>query len=277
MLRICHVSDLHFHGNSTKNDDAVRLLRNVRAFFDSKPNDKNYLLVTGDVSDDAEEDQFEQAARALESFKGQLLVVPGNHDAAWQGNVYSRYRERRFEDHFLKELGIEHSFLDKDAAVDELTDGHGTQVLAIGLNSNRQTTSSGDFATGEVGQKQLDALDRCLQNPQYEGYWRLVYLHHRTVKVKPLHPGMFLKDDKELMAKVHGRADVLAFGHQGGLKTDVEHEDHDEDMELDQDERPYRLNANSSVKRCKGIMIEFNGRPSDGPNGLVVRTHPFRG
>jgi predicted MPP superfamily phosphohydrolase len=278
MLRIYHVSDLHFHGKQEKNQGPIRLLNNVWRMFMAGDTGNSYLLVTGDISDDSEEDQYEQAIQALRPFAdlGKLLVVGGNHDAAWQGAIYSGHRERRFDDHFLKPLGIQHSFLQKDPAASELADGEGTEVLAIGLSSIRQTEDSWDLAVGEVGRKQLQALDDLLGRQEYEGHWRLVYLHHRPHKIKLFHLGMYLTDARELMQIVKDRADVLAFGHEGGLRSDEEHARYDEALAVESDGRPYLLNANSSVKRNQCIVIQFDGiRSTIGEGGLRVRVRDF--
>jgi hypothetical protein len=45
-------------------------------------------LVTGDLVDDAQEDQYVACAAALTPFAGRLLACPGNHDVARLGDVY---------------------------------------------------------------------------------------------------------------------------------------------------------------------------------------------
>lgn len=269
MLRMIHVSDLHLKSKTGQNSEPLALLRKVHGQFDSR----TYLLVTGDIADDGDDAQFRNAVQALSPFKDRLLIVPGNHDAANHGLDYSRGREEHFEQYLLTPLGIEHSFINKDMSIQELSDGDNTKVLALGLNSLCQTPGAADAAVGEVGKKQLEALDKILDDPQYEHHWRLVYLHHHPHINTLITIGMILKDRDELMAVTKNRADVLAFGHEGGFVRKATPTGYIPLLEIDTKSRPYRANANCSAHQGEYILIEFDGPRGSGtnPKGLSVK------
>lgn len=272
MIRFVHISDLHFTAGMLGDDESRALLKKVRPFIDEGAR----LLVTGDIVDDGEDKQFKTAAAALKPFQGRLMIVPGNHDAADDGHDYSRERELHFEQQLLKPLGLDHSFVDKDLLVEEFSDGHGTQVLAIGLNSIRQTPGRKDLAIGELGPKQLKELREHLDNPQYAKHWRLVYLHHHPTMRTIITPEMRLLDGDELVKIIKARVDVLAVGHEGGAVQKATPDGIVIRLEVNTEGRPYYSNANCSPHEQQCVIIEFEGpRIATGhPNTLRVKVWP---
>ena len=258
MIKIAHVSDLHFHIASAKNRETLSLLRKVKKAysFDSRC---DYLLATGDITDDGDKIQYRKAFAALKPFKGNLLLAPGNHDYGPLGNLYSEYSAKSFDEYLLKKLSIPHRYLDKLPAVDVLDDAEGTQVLAVGLNSVVNTEIPFDFARGEIGENQLTALQEVLSDKKHRDRYKLVYLHHRPQKCNDWF--YELGDAEDLMAILNQNGvDVVAFGHTGGNRYE--------------DEPPqartmrvfvrkfgvkYLLNANTSVEAQKFNEITFDG------------------
>ncbi|HEX2571320.1 MAG TPA: metallophosphoesterase [Polyangia bacterium] len=257
MLRVIHVSDLHFHRNDNDNKGALRLLERIGKSYEFSPSARNHLMITGDVVDDGRPEQYARAREALLPFRGYLLIVPGNHCYGKLGNFYDVRNAQFFDQEFLPSLGVRHKFIDKEPAVDVLDDGRSTKLVAIGLNSNLPTPSTADAARGQVGFAQLKKLDELLATPDYAGAIKLVYLHHR-----PQRCGWFLEltDSEELMAVVHNRAQVLAFGHSGGAEGAKEPP---QAREMHTAPRPfgvkYLLNANSCVETQKFYEIACEG------------------
>lgn len=272
MLRFIHISDLHFEAGISGDDESRALLKKVRPFIDEGAR----LIVTGDIVDDAEDKQFKVATAALKPFQGRLMIAPGNHDAAHHGHDYSRQRELHFEQLVLKPLGLNHSFVDKDLLLEEFTDGQGTNVLAIGLNSIRQTPGIADVAVGEIGAKQLKALDERLANPEYANHWRLVYLHHHPTMLTAISVGMRLLDSDAFLKVVNGRVDVLAVGHEGGGVQKATIHGPVMRLEVETEKRPYYSNANCSRFYQQCVQIEFDGpRVATGhPKSLRVNVWP---
>lgn len=254
MIRIYHVSDLHLHQDNSKNREALALLGRLYSEVKFGPSDPNYLLITGDIVDDGDESQYAQAQEALKPFLGHLLICPGNHDYGPFGNLYERACAQRFDDSFLPSLGLQHRFLDKTPAITKLGDGTGTKVVLYGLNSTLETQRVADFARGAIGPQQLGLLNEALSNPEDAGAMKLVYLHHR-----PQRCSWFLElvDSEDLMAVVHNRVQVLAFGHDGrGDEPDQAR------MMHILPPRPYGvsyfLNANSAVRSRRYYEILFD-------------------
>lgn len=90
MIRIAHLSDIHFGG---ENAEAVAAAG--QRISDAPP---DLVLVSGDITRYAEVWEFEAAAAWLAGLPGEKLVTPGNHDApylAWMARIFTPFR--RFE------------------------------------------------------------------------------------------------------------------------------------------------------------------------------------
>jgi predicted MPP superfamily phosphohydrolase len=219
MIRIAHVSDLHLHEEESKNVGVEILLSRIQTELFTNPADHNYLLVTGDVTDDGSNPQYQVAQTMLKRFAGKLLMVPGNHDYGPCGVSYSAGSAQSF-DGLLHNLKISHPYIGKSPAVDHLSDGSGTELLTIGLNSNLQTATLVDTARGEIGNEQLRALDSILKGASPTAH-KMVYLHHRPLGFSGLF--LALNDAEDMMAILDQyRVDVVAFGHTGSHMRDNE-------------------------------------------------------
>lgn len=258
MIRIAHVSDLHFHIASAKNKETISLLRKVKKTFSfASPND--YLLATGDITDDGDKLQYRKAFEALKPFKMHLLLAPGNHDYGPLGNLYFEDSARAFDDYLLKKLCIQHGYLNKLPVVDVLDDANGTQVLAVGLNSVIDTEIPFDFARGEIGENQLDALQDILSDKKYKDMYKLIYLHHRPRRCNDWF--YELADAEDLMdILTQNGVDVVAFGHTGGsMCEDEPPQARTMRVFVKKFGVKYLLNANTSVEAQKFNEITFAG------------------
>jgi len=221
LIRIIHISDLHFGKTKTRTQKAQRLLKNVLKIF---PPDKNtYYMITGDTIDNlclttnAWKKQYKVAADALSNFKKNLIIVPGNHDYGFGGFGYSKKCSDYFDECFMPTVGATHKYRTKRPWHRILKDEEGNQVSVVGLNSCLMTDSPLGIAKGEVGEKQRAALDMILSDPEYKGVPKIVYLHHIPHR-RAKGIGMSLSDYKKLMALVKGRIKAFAFGHEGSMK-----------------------------------------------------------
>ncbi|MBB1261705.1 phosphodiesterase [Streptomyces alkaliterrae] len=70
------ISDLHLDGGERARGRAARVMEHLRAL----PRPVDALLVTGDIADNGEESEYEEAARLLDA-PFPVLACPGNHDA----------------------------------------------------------------------------------------------------------------------------------------------------------------------------------------------------
>jgi 3',5'-cyclic-AMP phosphodiesterase len=74
-LLLAQISDLHLDGTERATRRAVRVMDRLRRL----PLDA--LLVTGDIADHGEEDEYEEAAGILTGAPFPVLTCPGNHDS----------------------------------------------------------------------------------------------------------------------------------------------------------------------------------------------------
>jgi len=281
MIEIFHVSDLHFGMNKTWTKKAELLLKRIKEKFGVEPGGNRYLLVTGDIVQHGWKRQFKKAREALAPFKGNVRLVPGNHDYGFQGFVYRKKSAEYFDDDLAKELGINHPYISKRPSSQILKDKEGNKVLLIGLNSCSMTKTWLDIAKGEIGDDQRKRLDKILSRPAYEDIPKLIYLHHIPHR-RAQGIGMSLKDYKRLMAIVRDRVDALTFGHEGSMeelkpkdikKKKLPEQDYNKLMSIKKMSIPmremklrsgkgqgirYYLDANKSVKEqaCYHIKVE---------------------
>jgi len=224
MLRIYHISDLHFSRKESDNDGARILLDRIARTFNAQPGCGDYLLVTGDITDTGSRAEYFLALEALMPFRDRIFVVPGNHDyGGFLGSDFDEIKAKRFDTPFAEALGVDHAFFDKfDHGIEngyapytrKLDDGSGTKALFIGLNSCRNEGIL-DFAQGEIGWQQLFSLDRILSDKTLRDVPKILFLHHIPIKHARFPNVMTLTDWEALMRTIDDRVEVIAFGHQG--------------------------------------------------------------
>ncbi len=211
-MKLMHVSDLHFHRDPQDNQAADALLAAIHQQY---PN--HTLIVTGDISDDGTEWQFENALKALDPFKGRVFIAPGNHDFGAMGNFYSDERALRFDKMLSLPLKQGGTFTgDSTPVVNFVSDGNDT-VMLIALDTNLETYDPFDFACGEVGAAQLAALSTILCDPGNAQYTKVLFFHHHLFIHQD--PFMELRDAREVKRAIYGKVDVVLFGHKHGLGT----------------------------------------------------------
>ena len=166
----------------------------------------DHVLCTGDVTNLALESEFEFVRRTLGEAGLPVTVIPGNHDAYTRGSV----RSRRFEQY----MG---AFMEGERASD--TDYPFVQrlggVALIGVSTAIATLPL--YATGRVGKRQLERLERILEETKREGLARVILIHH------PVMPGAAkarhdLLDLPDFAAVVERRgAELILHGHEHRL------------------------------------------------------------
>jgi hypothetical protein len=253
IIKVYHISDIHFHSNPANNTAADNLLTTIYNRHFSDPN--AYLLITGDLVDDGMQEQYALIASSLKPFKRRLLACPGNHDCGILGNFYQGEAVKRF-----------HEFIDPLTAnrVDstlkmpfetQLINGN-TKVVFIGLNSNLYTSNPLDFACGELGEAQRGKLLELLNRAALMDFATVIYLHHRPFGYGFLEKQVKgLKDSKEFLEIVEDTVDIVAYGH-GGNNANIEHF---AKMEAELIKNTRYLNANTSVAEKSYFEMVFNG------------------
>lgn len=210
-MKFIHLSDLHIH----RGDDDNRATGSTLDFVAQKYPDHR-VVITGDITDDGAEQQFENAYAMLKPFTDKIFICPGNHDFGAAGNFYSYERAVRFDEFLAKQLKQGGTFKgDSTPVVNILREGS-TQVMLIALDSNLETEHPFDFACGEIGESQLRTLDAILVRTPNAGMVKVLFFHHHPFIVND--PFMELKDAGALARTVYGRIDLMLFGHKHEMR-----------------------------------------------------------
>jgi 3',5'-cyclic AMP phosphodiesterase CpdA len=172
----------------------------------------DHVIVSGDVTSYASEEEFRSARELLAPFSDdprRCTIVPGNHDACTPGAVTSH----RFEKHFSHLLGSdwpEYSREDTYPFVRLL----GEEAAVVGLCSGRLPTMPG-IAVGRIGGAQLEGLRDLLNDARLAHRCILVVVHHapmnRAGRPDALHHR--LADTEALFQIVRGPRFAVLHGH----------------------------------------------------------------
>jgi len=206
-MKFIHLSDLHFHRSKKDNKACTKTLEYIK-----KQYPEHYLIITGDIADDGHEDQFKRAFEALKPFSGRIFICPGNHDFGAAGNFYSQERAERFDGMLSIPLQQGGTFTRDNTPVVNIVEQENERVMLIALDTNLETEHPFDFASGEVGKKQLAALEAILSGPVETAMIKILFFHHHPFMHN--NPFMELKDAYELMRTIFNRVDAVLFGHK---------------------------------------------------------------
>jgi predicted MPP superfamily phosphohydrolase len=217
-LQILHLSDLHIGKTVTvERDNLITIVQKTVDTWggaESKP----LVLITGDMSNDAKVDQFDQAREILDPlYKAgfQLLIIPGNHDYGPTGILVQPHHFEIFKNRFYPGQQI-------DFPLKTEINGH----VLIGLNSMEGHEHGIDifFADGKLGSSQNDRIVEILNGLKDRDKKQkvIVYLHHHPFLYPGQPPanyveeviGHWLIDGHEFMNDISDRVDILLFGHE---------------------------------------------------------------
>jgi 3',5'-cyclic AMP phosphodiesterase CpdA len=151
-MRLVHISDLHVAGQYFVPEWAEKLIEIVNRM---KP---EVLVVTGDITDNGYQHEYERAVECLSGFKAKnRLIVPGNHDARNEGDVL-------FEDYF----GSRFPFYEND------------DVVVLGIDSSQP-----DLDDGHVGREHYYYIESCAARKDRGHRRRLTFLamHHHLIPI----------------------------------------------------------------------------------------------
>lgn len=211
--KIIHLSDLHVGYRNCE----VRLQGIVDSIIEQYSPADHIVVVTGDLVDEADSNNYDRARRQLDRLCTAgfvVLVVPGNHDYGNGGLVHLKYVDE-FKRVFFGSRTVSYPKLDLDVA---------PGIAFIGLDSMADTLEGLDVLgpDGELGEAQLASLDEMLELPELHERKVVVYLHHHPFDDSWV---MRLKDHEAFKKIVESRVDYVLFGHdhdgykQGGYVT----------------------------------------------------------
>ncbi len=212
-MRILHISDLHYR----ESPETWALLKEAgRQFEVLRP---DYILITGDLTNDGLDEQFERVKRFVASLDFcEVLIIPGNRDAA--RTIVPAPTERSDLEYFLLthpepvtlldemdslenvNRGRQGKFFDHFDATEFLYRANG--IAAVGLNS-----------TPEITPRQMEIAAQHFSKGQ-PGELRIFCAHHSFLPVptKKLKPGDIVPRAADILQTlIELNVDLLCCGH----------------------------------------------------------------
>jgi 3',5'-cyclic AMP phosphodiesterase CpdA len=222
-LNIIHLSDLHI-GKSNNLEKTAKLVDWILG--NAEIHGSKLVVISGDIVDDAQKWQFEQAKEQIDRLRGAgyiVLTAPGNHDSGYQGVVESKTSRKQF-----KKLI---SGIDKYPYV---YSEQGQAFIVLDSMAGEMERAELLGAQGCLGKKQLQRLDKILDeladNPVIENV--IVVHHHHPFDYLFYHGLRDHADLKGVVSRRVGkppRVNVLLFGHKH-----LEHRFNDPDKNMEE-------------------------------------------
>lgn len=193
MLRLIHLSDLHFGSHDDRLVAAVE-----QRIDDAKP---ELVVISGDFTQRARTEQFEQACRFLERLRDaghEVLGVPGNHDVP----LYDVLRR------FLSPLTRYRRYIDQTLCPFHELPG----AAVLGINTARSLT----FKDGRISEEQVAYIHDTFARTRSETM-RILVTHHPLFSL-PVSDGPVLgkaigRQELALGAVAQAGVDLLLAGH----------------------------------------------------------------
>lgn len=194
---------------SRKKSHDARLLTEALECIDDLACD--HVVVTGDLTNLALDQEFERAREILEAHvePDKLSVIAGNHDRYTLGSVLTQ----RFEKWFGAYTGTDLPELDtvRGWPYVQLLDDN---IALIGVNS--AVAQPWLVSGGRVGMRQRKALLKALQHPAVASRYSVVMLHHHLFKpphkTREFPRGLFDRR-KVVQVLADGGANLVLHGH----------------------------------------------------------------
>jgi 3',5'-cyclic-AMP phosphodiesterase len=212
-VKILHISDLHYREAS----DSLALLKEAtRQFENLRP---DYILITGDLTNDGLDEQFERVKRFVSSLDFcEVLIIPGNRDAA--RTIVPTATERSDLEYFLLTHPEPAAMLDEMETLENVNRGRQgkffdhfdateffyrvNDLAAVGLNS-----------TPEITTRQMELAAQHFNRGQ-PGELRIFCAHHSFLPVptKKLKPGDTVPRAADILQElIELNVDLLCCGH----------------------------------------------------------------
>jgi 3',5'-cyclic AMP phosphodiesterase CpdA len=224
MFRLGHLSDVHLGGvPSLRLKDFVskRLIGYTnwrrsrvhvfgaetldRLVADLKAQEPDHIAVTGDLTNIARREEFENARAWLEELgpPEKVTAIPGNHDAYVPG------AHRRYSRLWAPWMTDDAEFVGR-ALFPFMRRKNG--VALIGVSS--AVASAPFMAIGRVGEEQTRRLRKLLDEARIEGLFRVVLIHHPPKLVNPRNQWRNLTDGRRFRRAIErSGAELILHGH----------------------------------------------------------------
>lgn len=168
MMRIAHISDLHFGHHDPEVTAALA--------SDLSAQEPDIVVASGDFTQRGTPAEFEMARAFLGTLGVPVFAVPGNHDLG-------RNPLRRFLDPYR----LYRRYIAPEIEPVAEFEASGTQVVLAGLNTTRRAFVDRDWSNGSINPTQLEALGHRLEQVDAAAL-RVVVAHHPLMQpVEPTH------------------------------------------------------------------------------------------
>jgi 3',5'-cyclic AMP phosphodiesterase CpdA len=225
MFRLGHLSDVHlgavprlrFKDVFTKRIIGYSNWRRTRAHAltsetldrlvaDLRAQQPDHIVVTGDLTNIARREEFENARAWLEELgpPAKVTAIPGNHDAYVPG------AHRRFRRLWAPWMASDDAEFVGHALFPFMR--RKDHVALIGVSS--AVASAPFMATGRVGKSQTERLTALLEEAKGEGLFRVILIHHPPKLIDPRHQWRKLTDGWRFRRAVErSGAELILHGH----------------------------------------------------------------
>jgi 3',5'-cyclic AMP phosphodiesterase CpdA len=187
MRTLVHLSDLHFG-----RVDAALLAPLVERVQEIAP---DVVVVSGDLTQRARSEQFEQAREFLDRLPGPRIVVPGNHDVPLY-NVFAR---------FLKPLDKYRRIVEADLSPSYVDD----EIAVLGVNTARSFV----VKDGRINEEQIAELRKTLCTLPGNVFKVVVTHHPFDVQAGGNDDDVVGRADEAMRAFAQCGVDLLLAGH----------------------------------------------------------------
>jgi 3',5'-cyclic AMP phosphodiesterase CpdA len=185
---ILHLSDLHF-GTPFLPDVAEAVLEQAGELV------PDVVAVSGDLTQRARAEQFQEAAEYLGRFGAPVVVTPGNHDVPFY-RIWERFLfpYRHYRRHISDDLNSVSEF---------------EGLVIVTLNSSRRFT----LTNGRIRRSQLDFAERAFENADPSAA-RVVVTHHHLAPAPDFIGGTVMPYARRAMERfTRLKVDLILAGH----------------------------------------------------------------
>jgi 3',5'-cyclic AMP phosphodiesterase CpdA len=226
MFRLAHLSDVHLgpvpnlrlrdfaskrivgYANWRRNRSGAMTSETLdRLVDDLRVQRPDHIVVTGDLTNIATREEFENARRWLEALgpPERVTAIPGNHDA-YVPRAHHRFRKLWAP--WMVSDDAEHI----GSALFPFMRRKGNVAL-IGVSS--AVASAPFMATGRVGERQTQRVAELLREARAEGLFRIILIHHPPKLIDPRSAWRKLTDGKRFRTAIERfGAELILHGHE---------------------------------------------------------------
>jgi 3',5'-cyclic AMP phosphodiesterase CpdA len=212
--KLIHLSDIHIGREEYEATRFQRVIASVSKHYQGTP-----VLITGDLTDSATKHQMLHARKLLDELAqtNPVLVVPGNHDYAWKGNILRKDGWQNWVDILGAPLGWKRKGVKwmteqiSTAKLEGLGIWPDSDLVYFGVDSGDPSAEE-ISARGFISKKLAEALK--VQLDKRAKKTRIVLLHHHPFDDTYL---TALEGSELLLDALAGRCELLLFGHEHRL------------------------------------------------------------